>query len=185
MLAFVPEQVGQERDGTREALEALNRHLELAHQAASRFRPSLPNRDEAIAELNREVSGTEPEAKRYAGLFVADVLTALRLRHGNEISEQLLHEVSHQHIAPAIPGGKLFRWSAQSTLVVWSSSQNLTEVQSALAHSCEMPFHCRAFVGARTATFCISMRSLVLSAPAGIHEVIRAFDEFSKGTEAK
>lgn len=186
MLAFVPEQVKQERDGTQKSLEALNRHLELAHQAASRFRPNLPNRDEAVVELNRTANEWKSEAKPYAGLFVVDALSALRLRHGSEIAEQLLYEVSHQHIASAIPGGKLFRWSAQSILVVWSDlGKSVADAKSVLARSCEAPFDCRAFVGTRTAIFRISMRSLVRDAQADTGGLIRAFDEFSKGTDTR
>jgi hypothetical protein len=185
MLAFVHEQVGQERDGTREALEALNRQLELAHRAASRFRANLPNRDEAITELNREAGGPESEIKRYAGLFVADTLPALRWRHGNEISEQLLHEVSHRHIAALLPGGKFFRWSAQSILAIWSSSAELADISSVMARSCQAPFDCRAFVGTRTATFRISMRLALWNVPVDTTELARAFDEFSQGADAK
>ena len=114
MLAFLHEQTVQERDQTREDLEALSKQLELANRAASRFRRSLPNRDEALAELSRETDPPESGAKRYAGIFIADVLSTLRLRHGNEVSEHLLHEVSRKNISPLVPGGKVFRWSEVS-----------------------------------------------------------------------
>jgi hypothetical protein len=185
MLAFVHKQTVQERDQTREALEALSRQLELADQAASRFRSSLESRDEAIVELNREANGSELGTNRYAGLFVADSLPVLRLRHGNEISEHLLHEVSHKHLLSSVPSGKIFRWSAQSILAIWCSQKELVEISSAIAASCQTPFDCRAFVGTRTATFRIMMRCIVLNAQSDATGLIRALDDFSKGTDSK
>ena len=183
MLAFVHEEVAQEHDQTRVALETLNRQLELANRATSRFRPSLPSRAEAVTELSREANRSESGSKRYVGLFVADVLSALRLRHGNEVSEQLLHEISHQHLASFFPDGKAFRWSAQSILAVWSSQKELSEVKAAIAHSCQMPFDCRAFVGTRTATFRITMRCAVVETQSNVAGLVRALDEFSQGTD--
>ena len=185
MLAFVHEKVVQERDETREALEALSRQLELANRAVSRFRTSLPSRDEALAELNRETNESESGNRRYIGIFVADVLSALRLRHGNEIADQLLHEVSHQHISSLVPGGKIFRWSAQSILAVWHGQNEWAEVRAAITSSCQTPFDCRAFVGTRTAIFRIVVRSAVLDARSGTAELVRTLDDFSKGIDTK
>ena len=185
MLAFVNDQVVEERDQTREALEALSKQLELANRAASRFRISLPNRDEALAELSREMDPSESGAKRYAGIFVVDALSALRLRHGNEVSEHLLHEISHKNIFPLMPGGKVFRWSTQSILAVWHSEKELGELSADIASSCQMPFDCRAFVGTRTAIFHITMRFVVLDALLNTAELIRALDNFSEGADTK
>ena len=185
MLAFVHEKAGPERNQTQEALEALSKQLELANRMASRFRTSLPNRDEAISELPCEPNESASETRRYLGIFVADVLSALRVRHGNEISDQLLHEVGQQHIFPLLPGGKVFRWSAQSVLTVWHSRKESAQVSAALADACQAPFDCRAFVGTRTATFRIAVRFLVLEAQPDTAGLVRAFDDFSKGIEAK
>ncbi len=184
MLAFVHDQVLQERDQTRQALEALSKQLELANRAASRFRTSLPNRDEAITELSRETGGLQ-EVRRYVGIFVADTLSALRLRHGNEISEYLLHEFSRKRISALLPDGKMFRWSAQSVLAVWHSQKALGDISAEIAGSCQAPFDCRAFVGTRTATFRIATRFVVLDAQLNTNELIRALDHFSRGAEMK
>ena len=100
MLAFVRDEAAQEFDQTREALEALGNQLQLANRTVARFRVELPSRDEAIAELSREADAAKSTAKAYVGIFVADVLGALRARHGSEVSEQLLDEVSRKNILP-------------------------------------------------------------------------------------
>jgi hypothetical protein len=185
MLAFVHNQAVQGRDQTREALEALSKQLGLANRAASRFRTSMPNKDEAITELSRETEETAAGTKRYVGIFVADIFTALRLRHGNETSEQLLHEISHKYISSLVPGGKVFRWSAQSILAVWHSQKELAEVTADITDRCQMPCDCRAFVGTRTATFRITMRFAVLNAQSNTAELVRTLDDFSKGADTK
>jgi hypothetical protein len=185
MLASVNSEAVQEQDQTREALVSLSKQLELANRAAARFRTSLANRDEALAELSRASNGVESAAKPYAGIFVADVLSALRLRHGNEISEYLLDEVSRKKILPLIPGGKIFRWSAQSVLAVWHSRKELAEISAGIVNSCQMPFDCRAFVGTRTATFRIALRSVVLSVQWNNTELVRALDSFAKEADTR
>jgi hypothetical protein len=83
------------------------------------------------------------------------------------------------------PGGKVFRWSAQSVLTVWHSQKTLAEISASIAGSCEMPFDCRAFVGTRTATFRITMRSAIFNVLTNTTELIRNLDDFSKGAETK
>lgn len=184
MLAFVHPQTDREYDQTRASLEALNNQLQLANRAASRFRTKLPGRDEAVAQLNRGTSQVEVETNMYAGLFVADVLSVLRSRHGNEISEYLLDELSRKNILPLMPGGKLFRWSAQSVLILWHSNQEMSEISSQIARSCQLPFHCQAFVGTRTAIFQIAVRPAVLKVPKNATKLIRALDRAASGTGA-
>jgi hypothetical protein len=185
MLALISDEAAQARDQARESLEALSHQLELANRAASRFRVSLPNRDEAITELNRKASGAESEARPYVGIFVADVLSALRLRHGNEVSEHLLDEVSRKGILPLVPGGKIFRWSAQSVVAIWSSTKKFAEISTEIASSCQAPFNCRAFVGTRTATFHITMRFVVLDAYRNTAELVRTLDGLAKGADPR
>jgi hypothetical protein len=185
MLAFVRDELVQERDQTREGLEALGKQLELANRAASRFRTSLPNRDEAIAELNRTIGGAESEARPYIGIFVADVLSTLRLRHGNEISEYLLDEVGHRRLLALVPGGKIFRWSAQAVVAVWRSQKELTEISTEMAGFFQIPFDCRAFVGTRTATFRIAMRFLVLDTQLSIAKLVHTLDRFAKDADTR
>ena len=180
MLAFVRDELVQERDQTREALRALGKQLDLANRAASRFRTNLPNRDEAISALARTTGEAESEDKPYVGIFVADVLSTLQLRHGNDISEYFLAEVGRRRILPLVPGGKIFRWSAQSVLAIWSSNKGLAEISAEIANSCQIPFECQAFVGTRTATFCIALRFRVLTSQLNTVELVRAFDGFAK-----
>ena len=185
MLAFVHDKAEQECDQTQEALVALSNQLELANRVASRFRMSLPNRDEAIAELSRETGGAASGTKPYVGIFVADVLSALRLRHGSETSEHLLDEVSRKEILPLVPGGKIFRWSAQSVITLWRSTKEFAEISAGIAGSCQTPFDCRAFVGTRTATFRIAMRFTVLDAYGDTAELVRTLDSFAQGADTR
>ena len=185
MLAFVRDEAAQEFDQTREALEALGNQLQLANRTVARFRVELPSRDEAIAELSREADAAKSTAKAYVGIFVADVLGALRARHGSEVSEQLLDEVSRKNILPLVPGGKIFRWSAQSVVAIWRSEKELTEISAQIVRSCQTPFDCRAFVGTRTATFYLAMRSAVLDARKNTAELLCALDGYAKGANTR
>jgi hypothetical protein len=185
MLAFISSEAAQEQGQTGGALLALSKQLELASRAAARFRTNLANKDEAITELSRASSGVESEAKPYVGIFVADVLSALRLRHGNEISEYLLDELSRKKILPLVPGGKMFRWSAQSVIAVWHSRKEFAEISAGIVSSCQTPLDCRAFVGTRTATFRIALRSFVLRAQWNTAELVRTLDSFTKEADTR
>lgn len=185
MLAFIRDKAEPDCEGTRESLEALSKQLQLANRAASRFRVSLPNRVEAISQLQRETSRRESKAKSYIAIFAADVLSTLRSRHGNEVSEHLLDEVSRGNILPLTPGGKIFRWSAQSIIAIWSSQNELAQISAYISDSCAVPFSCQVFVGTRTATFQITMRSAVLQAHENTAELVRAIDCFSMGADSK
>jgi hypothetical protein len=185
MLAFMHDTAAPDCEGTRQSLEALGKQLQLANRAASRFRVSLPSRAEAISQLQRETSPIESEAKFYVGIFAADVLSTLRSRHGNEVSEYLLDEVSRRNILPLVPGGKIFRWSAQSILAIWRSPNTTAQISAYIANSCAMPFSCQVFVGTRTATFQITMRSAVWQTHENTAELICALDSFSMGAVLK
>ncbi len=185
MLAFVSNKTASDCVETRHSLEALSKQLQLAHRAASRFRVSLPNRAEGISQLHREASQAESEAKGYVGIFTADALSVLRARHGNEVSEYLLDEVSRKDILPLTPGGKMFRWSGQSIIVLWRSTKEISQITAHIAGSCAAPFHCQVFVGTRTATFQITMRSAVLPTHENTAELVRALDQLSAGAEAR
>jgi len=178
MLAFAPIEITPEQDQSREALESLGNHLQRAQEAASRCRVRLPNRDKALAELSQEASRTEREGKSYLGIFAADVLSALRERHGSEVSEYLLDEISRKQILPLLPGAKMFRWSAQAVLAVWRSNKELKEIQAEISDFCQMPFVCRAFVGTRIATFYIPVRLAVWEAQKDMDETAGALDGF-------
>ncbi len=182
VLKFVRQQSEQESRQRQGALLDLTEQIREANDSASRFGASLPGRDQAIAALAESMrTGPGGDATLYAALFVADALGALRGRHGSQVSDGLLEDLSRKNILGILPDGKMFRWSANAVLAIWHSEGELAWVSNHIANACKTPFDHRAFVGTRVATFSIPVRSVTMIARGDLHEIVPDLDRFEAG----
>jgi hypothetical protein len=165
------------QDGTSTALQALNTQLAFAHRAACRFGSALSSRERAISDLR--IRTEEPSAAHTsAALFVVDTVAALQKRHGSEISDALLNELSRDQIGPIIPHCKLFRWSLTAVLALWESEEfPCRRVEGLIDEKLRLPYEYKAFVGCRIATFNVPVRTLILPVEAG-GDIVAQLDHF-------
>ena len=185
MLSFVRDEAKKELDYTQVSLQALGSQLDLAHKTASRFGGvALASRERALIELAKELTESEKEEKLYIGIFAADSLRAVTSRHGKEVSERLLVEIAEKQVQGVFPTAALFGWSATSVVSLWRSKDHFAEVRDYVANCFKLPTDHRAFVGARVATFSISLRSLVIQGRKDVDEIIWNLDQFGGGVRA-
>jgi hypothetical protein len=184
MLAYVRQEAESESAIAQESLHNLERQLRLAQMSASRFRAKRLRREEALAELACESQNQSAAGSLYLGMFVAPSLPAIRSRHGNEIGDFLLEELCHKNLGHLIPSGKIFAWSPNSLLALWRSEDELPQVSKHIANGTHASCKHRAFVGTRTATFSIDLKSLVLRAQEDKEDLIRHLDGFSEAGKA-
>ncbi len=181
VLQFVRQESEDESQKTRSALEALGAQLEVAHQAAVKYAGGkLASREHGLAYLAGEID-QENENVLYAGLFVADALRAVRLRHGNQVSEGLLCDISRKLLGKVVPDAQAFEWSSDALLVVWRSKENFTSVSEHVRNALNVPLENRAFVGTRVANFSLSVRSLLVEARGKLDQIVSNLDQFMSG----
>ncbi len=182
VLKFVRQQSELESQQSQGALQNLTEQVRQANDNVSRFGASLPGRDQAIAALSESIRiPSAGKESLYAALFVADALGALRTRHGSQVCDGLLEELSRRDILGILPGGRIFRWSANAVLAVWNSEEELAWVSNHIANACKAPFDHRAFVGARVASFSIPVRSVTMIARGDLREIVPDLDRFEAG----
>jgi hypothetical protein len=182
VLRFVREESEDESRKTRTALEALGAQLEVAHQAAARFSGGgLRGREHGLAYLAEAINQGENSEALYAGLFVADALRAVRSRHGNQVSEALLNDISRKLIRQLLPEAQGFEWSSDAVLMVWRSAEKFAAVSHEIRTALNNPFENRAFVGTRVANFTISVRSLLLEARGRVDGIVSKLEQFGTG----
>jgi GGDEF domain-containing protein len=184
-LTYIRRESEQDARKNTNALLALNQHIEFAYKAANRFGSSLSERSEAILELAEAAKREPGEMSSYIALFVADYASSLRARHGGEVADGLLEEVAQRALRPAIPEGRIYRWSESSLIVIWRSESGLPAFRSAIASSCKQLFDYRAFVGTRVATFNVPLRSVVLAAEGNPEDLVQNLDQFVEGLVAR
>ncbi|MBV9441110.1 MAG: hypothetical protein JO217_00315 [Acidobacteriaceae bacterium] len=182
VLRFVREESEDESRKTRTALEALGAQLEVAHQAAAKFSGGgLRGREHGLAYLAEAIDQRENSEALYAGLFVADALRAVRSRHGNQVCETLLNDISQKLIHQLLPDARVFEWSSDAVLMVWRSAEKFTAVSQKIRTALNHPFENRAFVGTRVANFSISVRSLLLEARGRVDGIVSKLEQFGTG----
>ena len=183
VLQFVRQQSEQESQHAQGALKNLGEQMRQVHSSASQFGSSLQVREQAIARLTESIRNeAEGTCKKvYATLFVADALTALRSRHGNQIADGLLEDLSRKDIAAILPEATIFRWGANGLLATWQSDADLSVLTSHVAAKSKAPFDHRAFVGTRVAVFSIPVRSVTMKISSSLSELVPNLDRFEGG----
>lgn len=182
MLEFVRQEVKFDQTDGKAEIDSLGNQIRQAQQATSRFRVHFATREEAIEELKSRL-GKGGDAGLHTALFVADSLRAVRVRHGDEIANNILQDLARKEIQSLVPSGAVFCWSPTSILLIWDHADAAT-APSELSARVKAPIECKAFVGTRTALFNIALRSMVRAANGPVDEIVWALDRFQKGGAA-
>lgn len=176
----VAAQIHSESEIAQESLHNLETQLRLAQMSANRFQAKRLGREQALAELACESRDQSANGWLYVAIFVAPSLPAIRSRHGNDIGDFLLEEVSHKNLSRLIPSGKVFTWSPNSLLVLWRSQDELWQISTLIANGIRTHSKHRAFVGTRTARFSIDLKPFVLQGQGDADDLVRDLDSFSE-----
>jgi len=182
MLEFVRQEAKFDQTNGKAEIDSLGSQIRQVQQSASRFRVHFATREEAIEELKSRLS-SGGAACLHTALFVADSLRAVRVRHGDEIANNILEDLARKEIQSLVPGGGVFCWSPTSLLLIWDHA-DVTTAPSELPGRFKAPIECKAFVGTRTALFNIALRSVVRAANGSLDEIVWALDRFQKGGAA-
>ena len=180
VLRYVREESAEEQNSGQAQVEAIGTQIQQMQKAASRFKLSMANREEALAELGAMLGTAESDGYRYAALFVADSLPAMRTRHGNEIAENFLEQLGRKELCGLAPEGKVFCWSSNAVLLLWNSDAERENVRD-LGKRLKSPYEYRALVGSRMATFAVGLRSFVMKLQNPISDVVWELDHFERG----
>lgn len=177
MLDYVRQEGTRDQNETRATLENLTQQIRHANATTSRLCTQLPGRNEALEYIGAEL----PRAgdNLYAGLFAADSLRAIRVRHGEELGARILQDAAQKHIAPLAADGRVFCWSVNSVLLMWRQTDPSVapaDLPSKLGATLQL----RAFLGTRVATFSLALRSVVMQASGSVDEFVWTLDRFAK-----
>jgi hypothetical protein len=182
MLEFVRQETKVDQTNGKAELDSLGSQIRQAQQTSARFRTHFATREEAVDELKARL-GTGADANLHTALFVADSLRAVRVRHGDEIANNILQDLGRNEIQSLAPNGAVFCWSPTSILLIWDHA-DAAMAPSELPGRFKAPIECKAFVGTRTAIFNIALRSMVRAASGSVDEIVWALDRFQKGGTA-
>jgi hypothetical protein len=182
-LEYVREEAKRDVSEAQGTIDLLSVQIRQAHKATSRFSVQLPGRAEAIADMTATLKDQEAAATLHLALFAADSVRALRVRHGDEVANNLLWDLARKGIQPLAADGKVFGWSPHELLLTWHHADTAEPARDIPARL-KSPFEHRAFVGTRTATFNVILRSIVMPARGSVDELVWALDRFSKGGSA-
>ncbi|HEX4771079.1 MAG TPA: hypothetical protein VH351_09630 [Bryobacteraceae bacterium] len=182
MLEFVRQEVKFDQTNGKAEIDSLGSQIRQIQQSTSRFRAPFATREEAIDALKSRLDSGK-DANLHTALFVADSLRAVRVRHGDEVANNILQDLACNPIQSLAPEGAVFCWSPTSILLIWDHA-DVASAPGELAGRIKPPVECKAFVGTRTALFNIGLRSTVRAANGPIDEIVWALDRFQKGGSA-
>ena len=179
VLRYVRQESAHDQSTGKAEVEALNTQICQVNKAALRLKSSLAGKKEALQEL-KSLIGAQEDTHRYAALFVADSLSAMRTRHGDEIAENLLEQLGKKEMKGLVPEGKVFCWSPSSVLMLWSSAAERENVRD-LGKRLKSPFEYKAVGGSRMATFAVGLRSAVMRLDGSLQDITWELDHFERG----
>jgi hypothetical protein len=176
VLEFIRNEEQLEKETGGKAENAIGTQLLQAQQSASRFRVRLLDRRQALHQIQVAAEGSQG---LQGALFVCSQLQPIRVRHGNEICDDLIDELGRKELQDLAPGGAVYRWSPISILLLWKA-ENGSESREAVLRQLKPAYEHRALVGNRMATFRVAFKSLVTSLGGQMTEIAKNLDQFEK-----
>ncbi len=176
VLEFIRSEEQLERETGGKAEDAIGTQLLQAQQSASRFRVRLLDRRSALEQIRLAAEGGQG---LQGGLFVCSQLQPIRVRHGNEICDDLIDELGRRELQDLVPGGAVYRWSPISIILLWKA-ENGSESREAVLRQLKPAYEHRVLVGNRMATFRVAFKSLVTHLSGQMVEIAKNLDQFEK-----
>lgn len=175
VLEFIRNEEQLEKETGGKAEESIGTQLRQAQQSASCFRVRLLDRRHALHHIQL----AEGSQGLHGALFVCSQLQPIRVRHGNEVCDDLMDELGRKELQDLVPGGAVYNWSPISLLLLWKG-ENGSESREVVLRQLKPAYEHRVLVGNRMATFRVAFKSLVTHLSGPMTEMAKNLDQFEK-----
>lgn len=179
MLQVVREEAKADHGKAEKVIKSLGRQIQQIHRAQLRFSSVLRSRTDAVEYIASIMDAGAAATHLHLALFVADSLTVIRERHGDEAASLILQNMGHKQVQALAPEGQVFYWSTNSLLMVWEHTDG-SKPAGEVASTLKSPVEQRVFVGSRVAIFNVAVRSLVIQARGTVDDLVGSLDRFQR-----